>query len=83
MAVGVIDGFEMVDVDQRNRPTFLLAFAALELDFQLIFPGPVVEQPREAVGAAQCQQFTLLPAKGVRLPEADPAQCQRVQTQQG
>ena len=83
MAVGVVDGFEMVDVDQGNRPAPMLALAALELDFQLILPGTVIEQAGEAVGAAQGQQLTFVPAQGRGLTETDPAQRQRIETQQG
>ncbi|MNQ89777.1 hypothetical protein D3C85_1050940 [compost metagenome] len=82
MAVGVVDGFEMVDVDQGDRSAFLLAVATLELDLQLVLPGAMVQQACQAVGAAQCQQFTLLTAQSMGLAEADPAQRQRIQAQQ-
>jgi hypothetical protein len=55
VTVSVIDVFEMIDVDQRNRPTLVLALATLKLDFQLILPGAVVEQTGQAVGSAQGQ----------------------------
>ncbi|MNK97124.1 hypothetical protein D3C87_1174410 [compost metagenome] len=55
MTVGIVDAFEMVDVDQGNRPALRLALAALELDFQLVLPGAVIEQAGQAVGAAQGQ----------------------------
>ncbi|MCY1448910.1 hypothetical protein D9M71_656190 [compost metagenome] len=55
MAVGVIDAFEVVNVDQRDSAALMLTLAALELDFQLILPGAVIEQAGQAVGAAQGQ----------------------------
>lgn len=83
MAVSVVDGFEVIDVDQSDRPAPVLAFTALEFDFQLVLPGTVIEQAGETVGTAQGEQFALLPAKRGGLAKADPAQRQRVQTQQG
>ncbi|MNF40379.1 hypothetical protein D3C84_213830 [compost metagenome] len=43
MAVGVIDGLEVVDVDQRDGPAALLTLAPLEFDFQGVLPGAMVQ----------------------------------------
>ncbi|MNN44533.1 hypothetical protein D3C81_1588270 [compost metagenome] len=68
----------MIDVDQRNRRTLLLPLAALKSDLQLILPGAMIEQPGQAVGAAQGEQFAFMQAKRVGLTKADPAQRQGV-----
>ena len=56
MAVGVIDGLEMVDVDQRDCAVDSVRWmtqATLEFFIESIFPGAMVEQPGEAVGATE------------------------------
>ncbi len=79
VAVGVVDQLEMVDVDQRNRRALMIATAALEFNFQVIFPRAMVEQARQTVGAAQGQQFAFMARQGHGLAIADPAERQRVQ----
>ena len=81
MAVGVIDEFEVIDVDQGNHRAPLFIATALELVLQLIFPRAVVEQPGQAVSTAQGQQFALVAGQVLGLAIADPAEHQRVQHQ--
>ena len=47
----------------------------------MVLPGAVVEQARQAVGAAQGQQFTFVAGQGDGLAVADPAQGQGIQHQ--
>ncbi|WP_244900118.1 hypothetical protein [Oceanimonas baumannii] len=81
MAVGVIDKFEVVDVDQSNHRAPLFIATTLELDFQLIFPRTVVEQAGQAVSTAQGQQFALVPGQVLSLSIADPTEHQWIQHQ--
>ncbi|MNC26986.1 hypothetical protein D3C75_751400 [compost metagenome] len=81
MAKGVVDGLEVIDVDQGNHRVPLLLLARLELELQQVLPGTVVEQPGQAVGQAQGAQPALVVAQLDRKLVAHPAQGQWVQRQ--
>ncbi|MCY1177684.1 hypothetical protein D9M73_180010 [compost metagenome] len=81
MTVGVIDGLEMVDVDQCNDGLLMTLAALAKLQLQQVLPGTVVEQPGQTVGAAQGAQRTFVLRQLDRQPVADHAQRQRVERQ--
>ncbi|MNP29761.1 hypothetical protein D3C76_1227980 [compost metagenome] len=83
MPVGIVDLFEVVHIDDGDHRLAALLPAFMKLHVQQVFPGTVVEQAGQAIGAAQGAEVALVLGKLDGQAIANPAHGQWVEGQHG